>query len=323
MENTRIKIKDITDLDSLSSEYDISKEELIAFHNQHCALHEIIPGNLPKYLKYIYIPADKKSKRKEKSLFTPQIILPGTPEKSTYGVVMTTALPETRIHYLVDIQRKQGMALSIVRKKIYVNDQEVELMLEKLMETASKALYPLEISLKKDGRAEGILNVNEIKNRWKEEYYPRIHQYYEGKVADETIGKLNRFYENMSGSTEVLHQNLFYAIYFMPLYTLYPDYQKEEMLNFYFPSLKEVISYTVVFSLQKTLTEYNKILIHIKGKQINTPIAADLKNGSLDLLYQLNEETKTISSVIGKLSAFHQNKEVGIAIEVYQQKSYI
>ncbi|WP_160139859.1 hypothetical protein [Chryseobacterium sp. c4a] len=323
MENIRIEIKDITDLDSLSREYDISKEELIAFHNRHCTLHEIIPGNLPKYLKYIYIPADKESKRKEKSILNSQIILPDAPEESSYGVVMTTALPETKIHYLVDIQRKKKVVVSVVRKKIYINDQEIELMVEKLIETAGEALYPLQISLKKDGQAEAILNGKEIKNRWKEEYYPRIHQYYEGEVADETIWKLNRFYENMSGSTKVLHQNLFFAIYFMPLYTVYPDYQKEEILTFYFPSLEKVISYTAVFSLQKTLTDHDKILIHIKGVQINPPIAADLKKGSLDLLYQLNKETKSISSIVGRLSASHQNKGINIAVEIYQQKSYI
>ncbi|WP_068943465.1 hypothetical protein [Chryseobacterium timonianum] len=323
MESIRIEIKDITNLDSLSREYDLSKEELIAFHNQHCALHEIIPGNLPKYLKYIYIPADKESKRKEKSLLISQIALPDTPEESTYGILITTALQETRIHYLVDIQRKEKMAVSVVRKKIYINDQEIELMVEKLIETAGEALYPLQISLKKDGRPEAILNRNEIKNRWEREYYPKLHQYYEGEVADEMIEKLNRFYENMSGSTEVLHQNLFYAIYFMPLYMLYPDYQKEEILTFYFPSLDEIITYTTIFSLQKTLTDHDKILIHIKGEQINTPIATDLNKGTLDLLYQLDRETKSISSIVGKLSAFHQNKEIDIAIEIYEQKSYI
>lgn len=83
MESIRIEIKDITNLDSLSREYDLSKEELIAFHNQHCALHEIIPGNLPKYLKYIYIPADKESKRKEKSLLASQIALPDTSQEGS------------------------------------------------------------------------------------------------------------------------------------------------------------------------------------------------------------------------------------------------
>ncbi|MDN3693005.1 hypothetical protein QWZ06_12290 [Chryseobacterium tructae] len=234
MENIRIEIKDITDLDSLSREYDISKEELIAFHNQHCALHEIIPGNLPKYLKYIYIPAEKKSKWKEKSLLISQITLPDTLEESTYGILITTLLPETKIQYLVDIQRKRELIVSVVRRKMYINDQEIELMVEKLMETASEALYPLQISLKKDGRTEEILNGNEIRKRWKEEYYPKIQEYYVGEAADEIIEKLNRFYEKMSGSTEALHYNLFYATYFIPLYTSYPDYQKEEILSFYF-----------------------------------------------------------------------------------------
>lgn len=323
MENMRIEIKDITDLDFLSREYDISKEELIAFHNKHCALHEIIPGNLPKYLRYIYIPADKESKRKAKSLLISQIPLPDTPEELTYGVLITTASAEFKIQYLVDIHRKENAEVSVVRKKIYVNDQEIELMVEKLIETAGEALYPLHISLKKDGRTEAILNGSEIRNRWKEEYLPRIQQYYEGETAEETIEKLNRFYENINGSTEALHQNLFYTIYFMLLYTSYPDYQKEEILNFYFPSLDEIISYTAVFSLQKILTDHDKILIRVKGEQVNNPMATDLKKGSVYLLYQLDKQSKSIFSVVGELSAFHQNKEISIAIEIYQQKSYI
>lgn len=323
MENIRIEIKDILDLDTLSREYDISKEELVAFHNQHCALHEIIPGSLPKYLKYIYIPAGKESKWKEKNLTISQIVLPDSPEKSTYGVLIKNTLSETKIHYLIDVQRENKNVISVARQDLYINDQKAELMAEKLMETAGEALYPLKISLKKDGRTEQILNKKEIQSRWKEEYYPKIHQYYEGGVASETIGRLNRFYETMDVSIEALHQNLFYAIYFMPLYTSYPDYQKEEILNFCFSFQEEVISYKALFSLQKTLTDHDKILIHIKGEQINPSFGTDLKKGSLDLLYQLHKETKSIYSIIGKLSVFHQNNENNIDIEVYEQKHYI
>lgn len=322
MESIRIKIENLDDLDILSQEFNIPKKELIDFHNQHCALHEILPDHLPKYLKYLYIPAGKQNLWKNKNLLHSRIDLPDTPADLTYGVLIKDLSSEIQMHYLVDIRRGNENRISITKRKMYVNDQELEQMMEKLAEMASEALYPLDFSLKKNGSPDKILNGKDIQKRWKKECLPRIKQYYVGAVAHEFIGKLDRFYETVGDDPAELYPNIFYPVFFLPLYTLYPDYQKTESLSFYFSSIDESVSYDVQFSLRKIFTAQDKILIHIKGEEKNDGEVGK-KQGHLNLEYRLDRDTKYISSVEGELSTFYRNEEMKIYIEIYQQKSYI
>lgn len=322
MESIRIEIENLVDLETLSQEFDIPKKELIAFHNQHCSLHETLPDQLPKYIKYLYIPADKKSLWKNSSLLHSRVDLPNTPADLTYGILIRELSSGIQMHYLIDIQRGNGNMVSMKKRKMYVNDQELEKMIEKLVESASEALYPLDFSLRKDGSADKILNAKDIQKRWKEECLPKIKQYYVGTVADECIGKLDRFYETIGDDPAELYSNIFYPVFFLPLYTSYPDYQKTESLSFYFSSIDESVSYDAQFSLQDTFTEHDKILIRIKGEEKNVG-EVGRKQGSLNLEYRLDRNTKYISSVEGELSTFYQNEEIRIYIEIYHQKSYI
>lgn len=322
MKSIRIEIGNLMDLETLSQEFDIPKQELIAFHNQHCALHETLPDQLPKYIKYLYIPADKKSLWKDSHLLHSRIDLPDTPADLTYGILIRESLSEIQMHYLIDIRKEIENRISITKRKMYVNDQELEKMMEKLAETASEALYPLDFSLKKNGSPDKILNGKDIQERWKNECLPRIKQYYVGTVADEFIGKINRFYETLDDDPAELYANIFYPVFFLSLYTFYPDYQKTEPLNFYFSSIDESVSYDAQFSLQDTFTEDDKIVIRIQGKEKNEG-EVGRRQGSLNLEYRLDKDTKYISSVEGALSTFYQNEEIRIYIEIYQQKSYI
>lgn len=322
MESIRIEIENLVDLETLSQEFDIPKKELIAFHNQHCSLHETLPDQLPKYIKYLYIPADKKRLWKDSRLLYSGIDLPDTPADLTYGILIRESSTEIQMHYLVDIQKGNGSRISITKRKMYVNDQELEKMMEKLAETASEALYPLDFSLRKDGSPNKILNTKDIQKRWRKEYLPKIKQYYVGAIADEFIGKLDRFYATIDDDPCQLYINIFYPVFFLPLYTSYSDYQKTESLSFYFSSIDEYVSYDAQFSLQDTFTEDDKILIRIKGEEKNEG-SVGRKQGTLNLEYRLDRNTKYISSVEGELSTFYQNEEIRIYIEIYHQKSYI
>lgn len=322
MESIRIEIENLIDLETLSQEFDIPKKELIAFHNRHCALNETLPDQLPKYIRYLYIPADKKRVWKNSHLLHSRIDFPDAPADLTYGVLIRDSSSEIQMHYLIDIQKGNGNRVSITKRKMYVNDQELDQMMEKLAETASEALYPLDFSLKKNGSPDTILNAKDIQKRWKEECLPKIKQYYVGTVADEFIGKLDRFYEIIDDDPAELYANIFYPVFFLPLYTFYPDYQKREPLNFYFSSIDESVSYDAQFSLQDTFTEDGKIVICIQGEEKNEG-EVGRKQGSLNLEYRLDKDTKYISSVEGALSTFYQNEEIRIYIEIYQQKSYI
>jgi len=322
MESIKIEIKDLVDIDSISKEYNISKHELISFHNRNCALHELLPESLPKYISSIYIPVEKYNTWKEKQLPASRITIPGASEKLTYGVLITQQSSELQMDYLIDIQRQTENKISISRQKLYVNDQEVGMMVEKMMETAGEALYPLQLSLNKKGKPDKIENAEEIQTRWTETYRPKVKQYYVGEVTDGLVARFDHFYENIANGAGSLQRNIFYPLFFMPIYDSYPDYQKKERLDFYFPSFGETVSYDAVFSLQRIFTDRGRIVVQVKGEQYYDEISLDEDKGKIDLVYQL-DKAGNIFSITGALSTFYDNQEIKIDIEIYRQESYL
>ncbi|CAH0180504.1 hypothetical protein SRABI04_01490 [Chryseobacterium sp. Bi04] len=323
MDGIKIEIRDLVDIDSLSKEYDISKNELISFHNRNCALHELLPERLPKYINSIYIPKEKYKKWKEKQLPVSRIDVPEASEMLKYGVLITQQSQELNIDYLIDIQRFGDRKVSIFRQKLQVNNNEVDLMVEKIMETAGKALYPIHMSLNKKGKPDRIENAEDIQTRWNEIYRPRIQQYYVGETAEGLITTYDYFYENIENGVGSLQRNVFYPIFFIPLYDSYPDYQKEERLNFYFPSFGEMVYYDTVFSLQRTFSDSGRIVIQVKGDQCYDEISLDEDKGKIELDYQLDKESRNVFSVTGTLSTFYDNQEIKIYIEIYRQEAYL
>lgn len=323
MESIKIEIRDLVDIDSISKEYDISKKELISFHNRNCALYELLPEKLPKYISSIYIPAENYNQWKEKQLPVSRIDIPNASGMLRYGVLIIQQPQELNIDYLVDIQRFTVSEVSVSRQKLQVNNHEVDLMAEKIMETAGEALYPVHMSLNKKGKPDRIENAEDIQTRWNEIYRPRIQQYYVGETVDELVTKYDQFYENIENGVGSLQRNVFYPIFFSPLYDSYPDYQKEEHLSFYFPSFGEMVYYDTVFSLQSTFTDKKRIVIKVKGDQYYDEISLDEDKGKIELVYELDKETRNIFSVTGTLSTFYDNQEIKIYIEIYHQESYL
>ncbi len=323
MQSIKIEIDNLVDINFLSEEYGISKEELILFHNQNCKLHELLPEKLPKYISHIYLPVDKYSEWKGKQLLSTHIEIPEFSGDFVYGVSIVQQPSDLKMHYLVDVKRTSENRISISRQKLYVNDEEVNLMVEKLIEIAGEALYPIHFSLDSKGGLEKINNAEEIKARWKEIYLPKIRERYVGEISEEMVAKFNRFYENLENAISSLQRNIFYSIFFLPLYDRYPNYQKEEQVEFYFSNHGESVIYDAVFSLQKTYTHRDKILIHVMGDQYYEEISLDENKGKVDLAYELDKRTQNIFSITGKLSTFYDDQETKIFIEIYRQESYL
>lgn len=323
MESVKIEIENLIDFSLLSEEYDISKEELISFHNQNCMLHELLPEQLPKYIKHIYIPVDKYNQWKEKQLLSTHIGIPEFSGEFLYGVSIIQEPSDLKMHYLVDIQKSHKNKVVVSRQKLYVNDEEVNLMVEKLIETAGEALYPIHFSLDQKGSLNELQNAREIRTRWKEIYLPKISERYVGETTDEMVAKFSRFYENLENNLGIFQRNIFYPIFFLPLYDVYPDYHKKQQIEFYFPNSGETVGYDSIFSLQKVYTDRGKILIHITGDQQDEEISLDEEKGKIDLIYQLDKKTRNISSVTGTLSTYYDNQEIKIFIEIYRQESYL
>lgn len=52
----KVNVNGLLLLEMLSLEYQMPKNELIAFHNNYCDVSELMPLNLPKYVPFIYVP---------------------------------------------------------------------------------------------------------------------------------------------------------------------------------------------------------------------------------------------------------------------------
>ena len=126
-ELTYIKVKTETGhyLKEFSQEYGMTEEEIRAFHNQHCEIHELLPNALAKHVEYVYLPAKNVSERKEKLIKSPDLILPGNVSDKKYGIMMKFPLTSLKMHYTVLVKRLPGGTLEFHKEKTWVNNQEI------------------------------------------------------------------------------------------------------------------------------------------------------------------------------------------------------
>ncbi|WP_312079520.1 hypothetical protein [Chryseobacterium sp.] len=144
----KVKIEGILNLKELSAEYEMSSEELVTFHNKHCGFQELLTLSLPKYVEYVYIPLDKFKTRERKLLKSSTLHLPSVSSEKIYGVVIKFLPKELQIHYKIKVKRTP-FYLELNKEKTYINNKEIDKVIEQLFEKAEQVLYPLQISVKK------------------------------------------------------------------------------------------------------------------------------------------------------------------------------
>jgi len=314
----KVKIEGVFNLEKFSAEYEMTPEEFLNFHNKHCRFQELLTLSLPKYVEYVYIPSDKFEIRDQKLLKSTILNLPVVSSEKTYGVVIKFLPKNLQIHYRIKIKRTP-FHLELTKEKTYVNNQEIDKVIEQLFEKAEQVLYPLQMSVKKYGGLENIINHEEIAKRWKADCLPKMKDYYQTETTDQILKQLDQAYVNLNRKKGMFERNIFYKLFFLPIYRSYPQFLKKDFLHVYFSGLAQEIGYETELVLNKEYTRGNKIALKITGTEDENLFNKNRTKGEVNLLYKLNKDTGEIFSITGYLSTFEKNSEYKIDFQLYEQ----
>nr|WP_314499518.1 hypothetical protein [uncultured Chryseobacterium sp.] len=317
-EYKKVKIKGILNLKEFSGEYEMTSEELIGFHNRHCSYQELLTLSLPKYVEYVYIPSEKFDIRDRKLLKSAALDLPSVSSEKIYGVVIKFLPKDLQIHYRIKIKRTPSY-LELTKEKTYVNNQEIDKIIEQLFEKAEQVLYPLQISVKKNGELDNIINHEQIANRWKTDCLPKLKDYYQSETTDQILKQLDRAYGNLNVKKGMFERNIFYKLFLLPIYQGYPEYLRKSFLQVYFSGLSQETGYDTEFVLNKEYTKGDKIALQITGTEEENLFNKSRAKGEANLLYKLNKDTGEIFSITGYISTFEKNAEYKIDFQLYEQ----
>ncbi|WP_261512539.1 hypothetical protein [Chryseobacterium paludis] len=317
-EYIKVKTEGILNLEILCNEYDMTAEELVGFHNRHCGLLELLTVSLPKYVEYIYIPSEKYKVRDVRLLKSSTIELPEKPSDKVYGVIIKFKPKNLQIHYTIRVKRTEAY-IELIKEKTYINNQEIDKIIEQLFEKAEQVLYPLQVSTNKNGELKSILNNEDIAKRWQTECFPKLKEYYQSEVTDEIIEQLNQAYADIDSKKDLFSRNTFYKLFFMPVYQSYPYFLKKDSLDIYFSGLSRNVGYEVEYILSHEYTGGNRIALKITGTEEEDMFNKNRKKGKVELLYKFNQETNEIFSINGYLSTFEKEIEYMIDFQFYDQ----
>lgn len=310
------KVQGFFDLQATAEYYNITSTDLVNFHNSFCSISELLPSSLPKHVDYIYLPRQKFYDRDVKELKTNVIDFPQGVSNTKYGVTIKFSTKNIQLHYVIDVKKNQGF-LEITKKKTYKNNQEIQQTIEQLFEKAEESLYPLHISTDKNGELKRILNANEISRRWINKSKPELTAYYQSEIANKIINQLNSIFDNIDNKRDLLKRNLFYKLFFLPVYRSYPQFSYKGLTSIYFAPLGRSVDYEVEFNLQKDFTRGDKIALQLSGTETEMPVNSKFKKGEIDILYKFDKITKEIFSITGTLSAFKDDTEHQISFELF------
>lgn len=316
----KLKIEGILNLQKTAEDHNLTSAELIAFHNQFCNLQELLPLSLPKHVDYIYLPPKNFREREIKLLKSTNILRPATKSEKTYGVVLTFLPKELSIHFKIKVIRI-GEIIEIIKEKTYLNNLEIDQTIEQLFEKAEQVLYPLQISTHNNGGLNKILNSKEINDRWKKEIEPSLRKYYQSETGEEIINKLDQAFSDVNKKREFLERNLFYKLFFLPIYQTYQKFAKDDYLSIYFAAISQEKGYKIEYELQKEFTRGDKIALKITGKEEDNIFNKNNEKGEIDLLYKLHKKTNEIFSITGDVSAFENGLEYKLNFELYELKN--
>ncbi len=306
-------------LQEIANYYKIDIKTLHEFHNKHCKFSELLPLHLPQFVDIIYLPKEVYENKQKLLINSSKLELTKAKSSKTYGVIINFSPKNLEIHYETSIIRESS-TVEINKKETFFNNRKADKILEQVYEKAGNTLYPLKLSLYPNGKIDSVLNTDEIQNRWKNHVKPDLEKYYTGKRTEEIISKCDSIFQNINSKNHFFQNNIFYNLFFLPIYQTYPDYTNNSKIHIYFSEIKNYISYGIIFQLSKEYTSDDKIVLHLHGSEEETFLNENRKKGEIDLEYKLDKNTSEIIWVIGYFSVYYNEKEIKIEYKMYELK---
>lgn len=227
-------------LKSIASLYGLDKDALKLFHNNHCAVKDMILINLNGQ-KELFIPRTAVADKNLLVKFGKGNSLILRPEASVrrYSVVITIEKGEDKseLKYETSVRwlktEKGNHFFEIDRtSNLYLNEEEVNEIADLLAYRTSKVLYPLQISTDEHGKFEAVENAEVFLKRWpavKEELYKE----FEGETVDEYCEKIEKVISRPEAIDLYLKNDYFIRTLFFGIYQSYgPEYKTEMRTTF-------------------------------------------------------------------------------------------
>lgn len=335
---------------SIAEKIGIPATEVRAHHNRHCEICDLVEMQLPlRHIEYILLPTlesyiDSKVSERDtiKQVFRNSenklrlISIQGL--KIDYGTIIhykennqlkNKAHFTSQIEFIKEIDNYFIVRLQI--NQVYINDKEPDLVMEKLADKISKALYPVTLCLNVKGEIHDIINIEEIQKRWKL-IKPSLIQYYKGGTVVERL--IASFEKNIASAALLqrsLEQHPFYQVYFSPIYQKYSAELSLESTDFQLRTLQNVDEFqtsTGKICLRRRGLLFSKSSLDvIENTELNWNDAVfeigKLSKGiheNIDFQYKLHSNTKTIFSVTGFINSRKNSETVStIEFETYER----
>ncbi|PQL92354.1 LysM peptidoglycan-binding domain-containing protein [Apibacter adventoris] len=274
-------------LESIAHSFGISVFELRDFHNTHCELSQLLGDKLTSHIKEILYQTKEDgiqkdfSELKEKESF--ELVLNPDASVESYGVQISFFENEVEnsLKYNLKLRWLQRNLVKIQREKLYINNEESNLMADELAHAISSVLYPLELKVNSAGEITDINNYPEIVQRWKESL-PKLQKYYKGEQTEKYIRKNEHVLSNPDLLFRSLTNDWFLHAFFNGLYHKY-DLKKEMKIPRTFPMIPFLnpVEYIVTPRIS-TLEEDGEKLIQItlEGKTSDPRSRFDFENES-------------------------------------------
>ncbi len=322
---------------SIAKLYDMKKEDLIFFHNNHCLAKDTILIEITTQ-KELYIPRTAVvEKQKLVNFKNYSLIFNPTDFQQNYGVRIEIEKENTvqELKYETSvkwIKTEDDLHYFEIDRltTIFLNEEEVNNIADLLAYKTSKVLYPLYVSVDKTGRLEQVENIPIYHSRW-EKIKEDVYKEFEGEVVDNYLNQIENI---LSTETELLSYLIKNDFFIRTLFFgIYQNFGSKYHIkgNSTFPIIKNSNepNYSISLEIDPIIDEYDMIWIDGNGKLkeertiddfINqSPISENddviNDNGSIRLRYYLNNQTKWIESAFLECSILTNNlKKVSISI---------
>jgi hypothetical protein len=225
-------------------------------------------------------------------------------------------------------ESKGKFIIEVNQKNVLVNHKDLESKIEILAKKCSDCLFPMQISVNKNGVFEALHNFDDLKKRW-EESKPELEEYFAGFIFEEYIKKMDYQMRNIETVTKSLKNNIFMQLLFFPLYDLKysDDLKQHQHIKIALVNGSPGIQFDIENSIKKELANIGEIKILQNGKSIDKRTLEDVLSKAalfeatlnekkpIEITYfgafDLEKDTKLISKYKGEFILFFaDNKEI-------------
>lgn len=303
-------------LKSVSALYGLSTDALKFFHNNHCDVQDMILIEITRQIE-LFIPRAAVTDKNRLVNFNRGNSLAFQPGNSflKYGVVINIENGnrknelkyETSVRWLKTENKLHFFEIDRI-SNLYLNEEEVNEIADLLAYKTSKVLYPLQVSVDKQGKFNDIENVSVFKERWtavKEEVYKE----FDGETVDRYCEKIEKVIFEPDAISLYLKNDYFIRTLFFGIYQSFGQNFNIKG-NESFPIVNNPIEpkYQIELEIDPLKDEYDLINIEGNGRLNDERNVYDFINevpfsliiednpimnheGSFRLAYYLNGET--------------------------------